>query len=83
MVVSVTVPLAVGELAAQLYRVHSDSVGLASLVDFGQFYKSTQYIIRYMYIYMYYTPAKHVSNLGRRRLAPPPIFPVGKSFPVV
>ena len=35
-------------------HLHSGSVGPASRVDFGQFYKIIQYIISYMYIYMYY-----------------------------
>ena len=43
-------------------HLYSGSVGPASRVDFGQLYKNIQYIISYMYMYMYYNqPSKSPS----------------------
>ena len=64
-------------------QLHSGSVGPASRVDFGQFYKITQYIISYMYMYMYYNQSSMSPSWDVMNLLRPLLLPLGKSFPVV
>ena len=60
-------------------HLHSGSAGPAFHGAFGQFYKIIQYIISYMYMYMYYNQP----SIWRHKLDPPPTFTFGKIFPVV